>query len=93
MDAAARLRADRRTAAQVWLVLVVLSVAVAALGAAGLQGSAFTALLLGTAFAKGQLIADHFMGLRRVRPLWRGILVGYLLVVVAGIGVAYRLSF
>ena len=83
------IRSARRTATAVWLALVALSIGVAALG---LQGAAFTAVLLATAFAKGQLIADHFMGLRRVRPMWRGILFGYLLVIVTGIGIAYRLS-
>ena len=84
-------RNARRTATIVWLVLLALSIGVAALGAVGLQGAAFTAVLLATAFAKGQLIADHFMRLRRV-PMWRGILFGYLLVIVTGIGIAYRLS-
>jgi len=86
------LRKQRRTATAVWLALLALSVTLAALGGIGLRGTAFTALLLITTFVKGQLIADHFMGLRRVRLLWRGILFGYLLVIVTGIGIAYRLA-
>lgn len=83
---------DRRTATTVWLALVVLSAVVAGLDRLGVQGAAFTAVLLVTAFVKGQLIADHFMGLRRVQARWRAILFAYLLVVVAGIGIAYWIS-
>ncbi len=80
------------TPTRVWVVLLLLTFTVAVFSEAGYRGPGFGALLLCVAFAKGTLIADHFMGLRRVRSLWRTIVLGYLLVVVIGIGVAYRLS-
>ena len=38
---------------------------------------------------KGQLIANYFMGLRHVSWLWRGIILGYFVVVGGMIVIAY----
>lgn len=83
---------ERRHATRAWLALLLLTLGAAASAKAGMQGTGFAVLLLAAAFVKGQLVADHFMGLRRVRALWRAIVFGYLLVIAVGIGIAYRLS-
>lgn len=85
-------RYERRNATAVWVALLLFTAGAAVADQMGLDGSAFVYLLLATVLVKGQLIADHFMGLRRTRVLWRAVLFGYLLVLVLGIGVAYQLA-
>jgi hypothetical protein len=45
--------------------------------------------LLFIALVKGQLVAHYFMGLRHTSWLWRGIILGYFLVVGGLIAIAY----
>lgn len=85
-------RALLRPCTWVWLVLVALTLAAALLGALNPTAPWVVFVLLVMTVVKGQLIADYFMGLRRVRALWRSIILGYLLLVATGIGVAYRIS-
>lgn len=91
-NAATADRLETRKATRVWVVLLLLTAAAALAAKVGLQGAGLAFLLLATVFLKGQLVADHFMGLRRTRVLWRAIVFGYLLVLVLGIGIAYRLA-
>ncbi|TCK17593.1 cytochrome c oxidase subunit IV [Thiogranum longum] len=77
---------------QVWLILVALTLVTYAAGRAGLGGRLVITGLLLSVVVKGQLIADHFMGLRDVRNPWRWIVTGWLLVVVTLIGVAFTLG-
>lgn len=76
----------------VWAVLMALTLAAFGVGKLGLSGGAVTGFILVGTLIKGQMVADFFMGLRRVRPLWRLLLAGWLLFVIGGIGFAYRLS-
>ncbi len=92
VDAISPVDRSRLRAKRVWVALLLLTITMAALAESGYRGSGLAALLLCAAFAKGTLVADHFMGLRRVRRLWRTIVLGYLLVIAIGIGVAYRMS-
>ncbi len=92
VDVISTVDGSRLKARRVWVALLLLTIAMAVLAESGYRGSGFAALLLCAAFVKGTLVADHFMGLRRVRSLWRTIVWGYLLVIAIGIGVAYRLS-
>jgi cytochrome c oxidase subunit 4 len=55
----------------VWLIMLALTLATWAIGRAGLGGLELALLVLGFALLKGQLVGDHFMGLRRVRGFWR----------------------
>ncbi|MDA8094900.1 MAG: cytochrome C oxidase subunit IV family protein [Betaproteobacteria bacterium] len=48
--------------------------------------------VLALTLAKGQLVVDYFMGLRRVRPIWRAALASYLVLVTALIAAPYLLS-
>jgi len=48
--------------------------------------------VLALTLIKGQLIADYFMGLRRVRSLWRTAMFAYLVVVGGLIATAYLIA-
>ena len=63
-----------------WLGLVALSVASVQLGNAGV-GLPLAAAILLAALGKAWLITDGFMHLRHAPPLWRGLLLGWPLVV------------
>ncbi|MFZ3184202.1 MAG: cytochrome C oxidase subunit IV family protein [Pseudomonas sp.] len=63
-----------------WLGLVALSITSVQLGNAG-AGLLLAAAVLLAALAKAWLIADGFMHLRHAPPLWRGLLLGWPLVV------------
>lgn len=63
-----------------WLGLVLLSVSSVQLGNAG-AGVLLAAAVLLAALGKAWLIADGFMHLRHAPPLWRGLLLGWPLVV------------
>ena len=53
--------------------------------------STFVLLVLSAMWLKGQLLADQFMGLRRVRWFWRVLMTLYLLGVTVAIGLAFLL--
>mgnify|MGYP006280357623 CR=1 FL=1 len=73
----------------VWLALLALTAVTYAVGEAGLTGIGPMLAVLAIALIKGRLVAWHFMELRHVRPLWRSLLAGWLLVVGAGIATAF----
>jgi len=75
-----------------WLVLMGLTLALLAVGKAGLGGVGIVTLVLLSTLVKTQLVADYFMGLKRTRLLWRAIVTIYLLLVISMIGLAYWLS-
>ncbi len=76
----------------VWFILMALTLAVLAVGQAGLGGRTVVFLLIISTLIKTQIVADYFMGLKRVRLRWRLIVSIYLLVVMSMIGLAYQLS-
>ena len=55
----------------------------------GLAGTGIMMVLPLPVTLKGQMVADYFMGLRGVRSRWRWVVTGWLLSVVAMIGLAY----
>ena len=71
------------------LVLTFITYAVAQLG---ISDKALMLGVLAIALFKGQLVVDHFMGLRRVRGFWRPLLFAYLLIVGAALAGAFFLS-
>jgi cytochrome c oxidase subunit IV len=73
----------------VWLTLMSLTVTTYAIGEANLGGWAIMLTVLGTAVIKVQMVSSYFMGLRRTRRLWRGIVMGWLLLVAGLITIAY----
>jgi len=76
----------------VWLILMALTMSAFIIGKMQLSGLAVVSFILASTFIKGQMVADHFMGLRRVRWVWRMIIAGWLTVVIGMIGFAYWLS-
>ncbi|NVO07150.1 MAG: hypothetical protein HXX19_15090 [Rhodoferax sp.] len=52
----------------------------------------FVVLVLAAMWLKGQLLVDHFMGLRQVRRFWRALMALYLLGVTVAIGLAFLLD-
>jgi cytochrome c oxidase subunit IV len=75
----------------VWLLLLTLTVATYAAAQLGLQGKGLILGVLALAIIKGQLVVDHFMGLRRVGSFWRPLLGSYLLLVGGLIATAFLL--
>ena len=75
-----------------WLILIVLTLAVLAVGQAGLGGVMIVALLLVSTLVKTQIVADYFMGLKEGRPLWRIIMMAYIWIIISMIGLAYWLG-
>ena len=54
---------------------MLLTVTTYSIGEAGLGGLTVMLIVIGTAAIKVQLMANYFMGLRRTRWLWRGIVL------------------
>ncbi len=75
----------------IWLLLLALTVATYVAAELGLQGQGLVMGVLAIALIKGQLVADWFMGLRRVGSFWRPVLSGYLLILGTFIAVAFLL--
>lgn len=75
----------------IWLLLVGLTLVTYTIGSFGLGSGAVALLVLGIAVIKAFLVADHFMGLRRVSGFWRPLFAGYLLVLGLGIALAFGL--
>ncbi|MFZ9642283.1 MAG: cytochrome C oxidase subunit IV family protein [Candidatus Methylopumilus sp.] len=76
----------------VCLSLIILTILTFGIGEKGLTGKLVMLSLLAISFIKGQLIANYFMGLRHVSWLWRGIIMGYFLIVGCLIAIAYTIS-
>lgn len=81
-----------RFSTSVWLALSALTVATFGIGEAGMAGQGVMLTLLAIAFFKGQMVANYFMGLRHAGWLWRGIILGYFLVVGGLIAIAYLMG-
>ncbi|NWG30493.1 MAG: cytochrome C oxidase subunit IV family protein [Rhodocyclaceae bacterium] len=75
-----------------WVALLVATVLTWLIGKTGYTGPLAVSAILVIAAIKGWMIIQDFMGLRRVRLLWRGIVVGWLLVTLAVILIAYWLG-
>ena len=76
----------------IWLILVVLTIATFNIGEVGLAGKNTMLLLLAIAMVKSQMVANYFMGLRKTRLLWRGIMLGYFVLVGGLIAIAYLMG-
>lgn len=78
-----------RPCTAIWLAMMALTAATYFIGEAGLGGVVIMLVTLGIAVVKVQMVANYFMGLRRTRWLWRGIVLGWLLLVAGLITFAY----
>jgi len=81
-----------RPCTYIWLALMLLTLTTYGIGEAGLGGLSIMLTVLGTAAVKVQLVSNYFMGLRRTRWLWRGIVLGWLLLVTGLITIAYLIT-
>lgn len=73
----------------VWLLLLALTVATYNIDMLGISGKYTMLTLLAITMLKSQMVANYFMGLRKTRRLWRGIMLGYFLIVGGLIALAY----
>lgn len=78
-----------RSCTFVWLALLLLTVVTYVIGELDAGGSGVMLAVLAIAALKVQMVASFFMGLRRTRWLWRGIVLGWLLLVIGLISFAY----
>ena len=74
-----------------WIALVLLTLFAFLLGWLKLVSPLLVAILLLSTFVKGQLVIDHFMGLKDVRLKYRIIPTIWLIVVISSIALAYYL--
>lgn len=81
-----------RAATWIYLLLMLLTVLTFAVGEAGVEGLTISLLVLALALMKGQLLGDHFMGLAKVRGLWRWVVVIWLSLPAMMIGTAFILA-
>lgn len=84
-------QAPLRPCTLIWLLLLTLTFATYAAAQVGLQGQGLILGVLVLALLKGQMVADAFMGLRRVRGFWRPVIIGYFIIVGAFIAGAFLL--
>lgn len=82
----------RNSSLLVYLVMVILTSVTYAMGRMDMAGIGVVLMALFIALFKGQLVIDHFMGLRRVRWFWRTILYGYLAVLGTLLATAFILA-
>ncbi len=86
-----RLSIMPRPCTTAWVALLILTLASFRLGASS-PGPALTTAVLALTLIKGHLVVNYFMGLRRVRSLWRIVMAAYLIAVVALIAAAYLIA-
>lgn len=76
----------------IWVVLIILTLSTAYVGYLELSGLYIVGFVLLTVYIKGQLIIDHFMGLRNVRGFWRLAMIGFVTIIPGIILTGYYLS-
>lgn len=76
----------------IWLALLGLTLLTFGIGRFELDGTMVMGVVLLATLVKGQLVVDHFMGLRRAQLFWRLVMFFYLAVVGSLIAVAYLLG-
>ena len=80
---------------RVWLILLAVTAITYWIGEGGLagQGSMVPVLVIfGLAFVKGLLVCLDFLELRHAPALWRWVVIGWLIVVLCLIVLAYAVS-
>ena len=76
----------------IWVVLIVFTLTTAYIGYLELSGYYFVGFVLLMVTIKGQLIIDHYMGLKNVRGFWRLAMLGFVYVIPGIIFTGYYLS-
>lgn len=73
----------------IWLMLTGLTLLMFFLAQSGFEKQSLSIMILVSAWFKGQMIIDHFMGLRRVAKLWRMIISIWLMIILGTILAVY----
>lgn len=76
----------------VWIALTLATLLTWLVGKSGQAAPAMIVAVLGVSGFKGWLVVEDFMGLRRVKALWRFIMLGWLLLTLAVVLIAYWLG-
>jgi len=76
----------------IWIILIALTLTTALVGYFELSGLYIVGFVLLTVFIKGQMIIDHYMGLRNVRGFWRLAMLGFVTVIPGIIYTGYILT-
>lgn len=76
----------------IWIILITLTLSTALIGYFQFSGLYIVGFILLTVVIKGQLIIDHYMGLRNVRGLWRLAMLGFVFVISGIIYAGYIIS-
>ncbi|NJD35401.1 MAG: hypothetical protein FIA96_11320 [Betaproteobacteria bacterium] len=76
----------------IWIALMVATVLTSFIGKNTAMGAGMVVIVLLISAIKGWLIIEDFMALRRVKFLWRGIMLGWLLLTLSVILLAYWLG-
>ena len=76
----------------IWVILIALTLSTAYIGYLELSGLYIVAFILLTVTVKGQLIIDHYIGLKNVRGFWRLAMLGFVYVIPGIILTGYYLS-
>ncbi|MCW8929834.1 MAG: cytochrome C oxidase subunit IV family protein [Gammaproteobacteria bacterium] len=76
----------------IWIILILLTLSTAFVGYLELSGLSIVGFVILTITLKGQLIIDHFMGMRYVRGFWRHAMLGFVIVIPVIIWTGYYLS-
>ena len=80
---------------RVWMVLLAITAVTYWIGEGGLAGQASIVpvlVIFGLAFVKGLLVCLDFLELRHAPALWRWLAIGWLIVVLGLIVLAYAIS-
>lgn len=75
----------------IWIILLLLSAIGAYIGETGQINDLLILLIVVILIVKGQLVVDHFMGLRRVKAVWRVAMSAFGVVIGAVILATYHL--
>jgi cytochrome c oxidase subunit 4 len=76
----------------VWLLLIGLTITTYRIDTLELFGKSTMLTLLTISMLKSQMVANYLMGLHKSRLLWRGIMLGYFLIVGGLIAIAYLMG-
>jgi hypothetical protein len=76
----------------IWVALMVATILTWFIGKTDQMSVTTVLIVLVISAVKGWFIIDDFMALRRVRSIWRGIVLGWLLLTLASILLAYWLG-
>ncbi len=75
----------------IWIILIVITLITAYIGYLEESGLFIVGFILLTVTIKGQLIIDHYMGLKNVRGFWRLAMLGFVYVIPGVIFTGYYL--